>query len=551
MARKRSTSGGGRLRGRVGRPPPNAVTTAALAVAAGAALLVGAGAVGPQAAWAGLAAILVAAAASARAARRARETEALLSRADAQGAALNARLAQHEDRTVRLVQDTLPGAIHLLRKGASVESVLGGVQLDPGLPLSAETAHGQLLRSVLDTVKAEEDLRAYAQRAFVNIARRVQAIVHQQLQDLSTMENRHGADPDVFGDLLHLDHGTALIGRLADSLVVLGGSQPGPQRRQDVPLFSVLRGAMSRIIDYRRVEIHSVAEVSIVGPVVEPLIHALAELLDNATRYSPPQTLVILTASDAQAGIVIEVEDAGMGLSRSAAARAERLLAQVTTGLDLADLGQQTPRLGMSVVGRLAQSNGFSVSLRTATSGGVRAVLYLPRELVGGPVTPIAGTPGAGAATGLVEPGPTSPAYGPRIAEPDTGFLPQRRSRLTGRHGAPGPGPGRAPLNGQGALNGTGYRGHAPHHGRRSRPAEPADTPAVEPGLWLTAFLGEGSGAPAAPVLPADPGAPDAPGAPDGPPGYGPPNQHTFGNPADAAPPDGAGPIPGKDDDLP
>jgi signal transduction histidine kinase len=532
------------------RPPPGAVSTLALAVSAGAALLVGIGAVGPQAAWAGLAAILVAAAASARAARRARETERLRSRADAQRSALNARLAQYEDRTVRLVQDILPGAVHLLRKGASVESVLSGVQIDPGLPLSAETAHGELLRSVLDTVKAEEDLRAYAQRAFVNIARRVQAIVHQQLQDLRDMENRHGADPDVFGDLLHLDHGTALIGRLADSLVVLGGSQPGPQRRQDVPLFSVLRGAMSRIIDYRRVEIHSVAEVSIVGPVVEPLIHALAELLDNATRYSPPDTLVTLTAVDAQAGIVIEVEDAGMGLSRSAAARAERLLAQVTTGLDLADMGQQTPRLGMSVVGRLAQSNGFSVSLRTATSGGVRAVLYLPRELVGGPVAPAAGTVGAGAAAS----DPTAPAHGSPAVEPEAGFLPQRRSRLTGRHGAPGPAPGRASLNGQAALNGTGFRGHAPHHGRRSRPPEPADTPAVEPGLWLTAFLGEGSGAPAAPDTPGAPGipgAPDGPGPLDGPPGYGPPHQHTFGNPADAAPPGGAGPIPRKDDDLP
>lgn len=107
-----------------------------------------------------------------------------------------------------------------------------------------------------------------------------------------------------------------------------------------MPLFSVLRGAMSRITDYTRVELHSVTEVAVVGPAVEPLIHAIAELLDNATRYSPPHTRVHLTAVEVQSGIAIEIEDGGVGLSEESRTRAERALAEAQAGFDLGDLGE-------------------------------------------------------------------------------------------------------------------------------------------------------------------------------------------------------------------
>ncbi|MGR6997344.1 ATP-binding protein [Yinghuangia aomiensis] len=124
--------------------------------------------------------------------------------------------------------------------------------------------------------------------------------------------------PTCSGTSLKLDHGTALIGRLADSIAVLGGARPGRQWQKDVPLYSVLRGAVSRIADYPRVEILSVTEVAVVGPAVEPLIHALAELLDNATRYSPPKTKVRVTASEVQSGVAVEIEDGGIGLAEEA-----------------------------------------------------------------------------------------------------------------------------------------------------------------------------------------------------------------------------------------
>ncbi|MFC6982157.1 sensor histidine kinase [Streptomyces cirratus] len=306
-------------------------------------------------------------------------------------AALQHALSRQETEAVRLSQVVLTEAIERLRKGQLPEEVLtalggrGGQGNrwgnDTALSPRFRAALQSVLALVIDTVDNEENLRHSAQRAFVNIARRVQAIVHQQAQEMREMEDRHGRDPHVFGDLLRLDHGTALIGRLADSISVLGGARPGRQWSRAVTLYSVLRGAMSRIIDYQRVELHSVSEVAVVGPIVEPLIHTLAELLDNATRYSPPHTRVHLTAAEVQSGIAVEIEDGGLSMSEEARRRAERMLAQAQSGIDLNDLGE-TPRLGLAVVGRLAQAYGFQVSLRSSAYGGVRAVVIVPQHLI-------------------------------------------------------------------------------------------------------------------------------------------------------------------------
>ncbi|MHC5701488.1 sensor histidine kinase [Streptomyces tirandamycinicus] len=403
-------------------------------------------------------------------------------------------LAQQASRTAHLAGTLLPDVVERLRKGEFPEDVLAS--------LDAPESHRAVVRTVLDAVVAEEDLRESAQRAFVNIARRVQAIVHRQAQELREMEDRHGKSPDVFGDLLRLDHGTALIGRLADSIAVLGGTRPGRQWSRAVPLYSVLRGAMSRIIDYQRVELHSVSEVAVTGPAVEPLIHALAELLDNATRYSPPQTKVHLTAVDVQSGIAVEIEDGGVSMSEEARERAERMLSQARQGIDLNDLGE-TPRLGLAVVGRLAQAYGFQVSLRPSAYGGVRAVLVVPQDLITTTAAATGLAHGIGAASvprttlppeaaqaapstparaAAPVPAPRRPATGPVTSEPDPvvvertpNGLPQRRRRT----------PAVPPA--------------APNTPASSTP-DPAPqqepTPQVQPGMWLAAFQSGLSGEP-------------------------------------------------------
>jgi signal transduction histidine kinase len=398
---------------------------------------------------------------SAEATRRGREVATSRVLHAAQEAAFAQRLALHRSAALSLARVLLPQAVTRLQQGRPAEEVLQGSTYPASLDPEFRAAQEATVRLVVEAVRAEEELRDSAQQAFVNVARRVQAIVHQQARDVREMEDRHGEDNEVFGDLLRLDHGTALIGRLADSIAVLGGARPGRQWPQDVALFSVLRGAMSRILDYRRVELHSVADLAVVGSAAEPLIHALAELLDNATRYSPPHTRVHVTAAEVQSGVAIEIEDGGVGLSAEAQTRAEQVLSQSSLGLDLADLGEN-PRLGLSVVGRLAQANGFHVALRPSAYGGVRAILVLPRELV----VPLQTAPTTVGYETAPDPSPAATAPWSATAEPspsapvahnDRG-LPQRRRRT-------------ATAAAMLATN------------------SPTAAPPVQPGLWLGDFI--------------------------------------------------------------
>ncbi|MFG7946492.1 ATP-binding protein [Streptomyces cacaoi] len=433
---------------------------------------------------------------------------------------LRQHLRLQEAATVQLAKERLPQAVEQLRRGEFAENVVHSLaSYGPGTGLGSdfEAAHRELLRSVVEAVSAEESLRDSAQRGVVNIARRVQAIVHRQATDLREMEERHGKSGEFFADLLRLDHSNALISRLSDTIAVLGGARPGRQWSRPVPVYSVLRGAMSRIADYQRVSLHSVTEVAIVGRTVEPLIHALAELLDNATSYSPPQTRVHLTASEVHAGIAIEIEDGGFGLSEEARVRAEHMLKTAREGIDLNDLGE-APRLGLTVVGRLAQDYDFQVSLAPSAYGGVRAVLVVPREAI--TTAPASGRAhGIGAASGqrpddrparpaapaaaAARPVPsaahhTPSAAGlgeeermdeeiPEVTERTASGLPQRRSRR-GRAGARSaardtsavPAPARAAERYAGQSAGRQQEQHAEQHDAA------AEQPA--PGMWMGAF---------------------------------------------------------------
>ncbi|MET7366531.1 ATP-binding protein [Streptomyces sp. NPDC005566] len=459
---------------------------------------------------------------------------------------LEHRLAAHDQETVRLTKELLPAAIRRLRASNSPQEVMRDVVDADETYRNLPKAQRALVLQVLDIIDNEEAMRDSAQRAFVSVARRVQAIVHRQASELREMEDHHGRNPEVFDDLLRIDHGTALIGRLADSIAVLGGARPSRQWPKPVPLFSVLRGAMSRILEYQRVDLHSIAKVAIVGTSVEPLIHACAELLDNATRYSPPQTRVHVTAVEVQTGIAIEIEDGGVSLSEEARARAENMLAQAQAGINMNDLGE-SPRLGMAVVGRLSRMYQLQVSLRQSAYGGVRAVLIVPRDMITtgpapgiahgigatsrpqssldmsqlqhvvpppgkrrarstatGPV-PSVGAPLAGSSSAPVSAPGTSSASSSRpaaaasamgddeivVTEWTEGGLPQRRSRgraplgshnLPQQHAAPAADPA------AGAHNGSGG-----HGGGRPGGQEPP------PGLWLEAFTQAVNGVPQEP----------------------------------------------------
>ncbi|MBW5482235.1 sensor histidine kinase [Streptomyces bambusae] len=296
-------------------------------------------------------------------------------------AALFGRLADQRATTVWLAEELLPAAVARMQKGAPASEILQSVALGDHLDVEFAAALRQALKTLLEAVEAEEHTRDASQRALVAIARRVQAIVHQLAKDLRDMQILHGNDLVVSHGLQAVDHRNALIGRLAASVAVLGDARPGRQWSKAIPLYDVVRGAMSRIVDYPRVKLQSVTEVAVIGPGAEPLIHLLAELLDNATTFSPPHTPVEVSASEVPSGIAIEIEDRGVGLTEEVRQRIDRVMSRGASGLDLGDLGEGT-QLGLPVVSRLAREHGLVVDLRTSAYGGVRAVVLVPRSLI-------------------------------------------------------------------------------------------------------------------------------------------------------------------------
>lgn len=210
--------------------------------------------------------------------------------------------------------------------------------------------------------------------AAANAAGRMQALATGMLADLRDMEHRH-ADEDVLGDLLHLDHRTAQAGRLADSIAVLTGARSGRRWAKPIVMESILRGAMGRIGGYQRVRLHSTSDAAIAGHAAEGVMHALAELLDNAANFSPPTAEVHVYVEEVPSGIIITVEDSGLVMSEVQLRRAEQ--AVTAESLDLA--GLSGTRLGLAVVGRLARKHGLTVSFRPSARGGTGALMMLPR----------------------------------------------------------------------------------------------------------------------------------------------------------------------------
>ncbi|PSR65134.1 ATP-binding protein [Nocardia sp. MDA0666] len=227
-----------------------------------------------------------------------------------------------------------------------------------------------------------ENRRVAAMAAFAGAAGRMQAMTTSMLAELREMEHRH-ADPSVLADLLTLDHRTAQAGRLADSIAVLSGARSGRRWAKPIAMESILRGAMGRVAGYRRVRLRAVAEIAIAGHAAEGVMHALAELIDNACNFSPPTTEVHVYAAEVPAGVVVTIEDSGLVMSESALRRAEQAVSGTAAGRGAdTDLSSLTgTRLGLAVVGNLARKHALTVSYRPSAIGGTAVVVVVPRDL--------------------------------------------------------------------------------------------------------------------------------------------------------------------------
>ncbi|WP_407992133.1 ATP-binding protein [Kitasatospora sp. CMC57] len=268
-------------------------------------------------------------------------------------------------------------------------------------------------------VQQEQELNASTQRAFLSVARRILVMAHDQQAGLDEMERTHD-DPELLEGLLRADHAAAQQARLAQTLAVLCGARAGRHWPEPVALEDVVRGAQSRILPFQRVVVRSRTETAVVGAAAEALIHAVAELLDNATRYSPPSTQVFVTLMPVHNGVVIEIDDGGVGMPEHAIEKAAAALAGGAS-LEVSRLGE-VPQLGLAAVGRLAEQYGFRVTLSSAPSpyGGVRVVVLLPTALLTDPL-PAPTAPSAERRAELPERPPS--------ARPGPGGLPRRANR--------------------------------------------------------------------------------------------------------------------------
>ncbi|MGW4802541.1 ATP-binding protein [Kitasatospora sp. NPDC004272] len=254
---------------------------------------------------------------------------------------------------------------------------------------------------------AQEQADEATRTVLKSAMRTLQGLAAEQQLVLSRLQGKYG-ESVILQDLLEVDHTNSQFGRRAQSIAVLCGGWLG--RHRDVAsVYDVVRSAQGRIRHYRRVEILSQVDFGISSRAVEPVALALAELLDNATSYSSPDTVVEINIRTVPKGVVIVVDDAGVGMNDEERARAERLLTtERVTGV--AGLGNP-PQFGLAVIGVLSERFGFEVSVDSSSPyGGVRSVLLLPHELLTGMPER---RPQPSAATGSAHPGAQAPAQAP------------------------------------------------------------------------------------------------------------------------------------------
>ncbi|MEV7526617.1 nitrate- and nitrite sensing domain-containing protein [Streptomyces sp. NPDC091371] len=237
-------------------------------------------------------------------------------------------------------------------------------------------ALNSLQRAAVEAAVKQAELRRGVSEVFVNLARRNQVLLHRQLTLLDTMERRT-EDTEELADLFRLDHMTTRMRRHAEGLVILSGAAPSRQWRKPVQLMDVVRAAVAEVEDYERIEVRRLSRLGIAGPAVADVTHLIAELLENATVFSPPHTAVQVLGERVANGFTLEIHDRGLGMTPEALLDANLRLAE-TPEFELSD----TDRLGLFVVSRLAQRHSVKVVLQPSPYGGTTAVVFLPSALL-------------------------------------------------------------------------------------------------------------------------------------------------------------------------
>ncbi|MER5728581.1 nitrate- and nitrite sensing domain-containing protein, partial [Streptomyces sp. NPDC002138] len=368
-------------------------------------------------------------------------------------------LRRLQDTATRVAQERLPELVKQLSEtdpqdvDTSVESV--GVHSRDEIGQVA-AAFDDVHREAVRLAAEQALLRGNVNAMFTNLSRRSQGLIQRQLSLISELESRE-ADPDQLSSLFKLDHLATRMRRNGENLLVLAGEEPGRRWTRPVPLVDVLRAAASEVEQYERIELSSVPGTDVAGRVVNDLVHLLAELLENATSFSSPQTKVKVTGHALPDGrVLVEIHDTGIGLSpEDLAAINERLASPPTVDVSV------SRRMGLFVVGRLSLRHGIRIQLRPSDSGGTTALVMLPVDVAQGGKKPAPmagqGAPGIPGAAGQ------QGAVAGQGARPPVGAAPQRGQVAGGGQRAALPGRDSSgqqrPQGQQGQQNQQGGRG--------------------------------------------------------------------------------------------
>jgi anti-sigma regulatory factor (Ser/Thr protein kinase) len=291
---------------------------------------------------------------------------------------LLAELDELRVSALALTSQRLPAVLSRLRAGEIVD-----VDIEtPQLALE-DNEIGQLRQAINFAAKAaiaaavdEVAMRRGVNDVFRNLARRNQSLLTRQLELLDAMERRIH-DPEELADLFRVDHLTTRMRRHAEGLLIVAGGSSGRVWREPVPIVDVMRAAIAEIEDYTRIRVTSRSSASVAGHAVADVIHLLAELVENATTFSPANTPVRIESDNVAKGVIVEIEDRGLGMT-------DEQVAEINTRLldpPLLDLSG-SEQLGLFIAGQLAARHSVRITMRGSAYGGIVAVVLIPSALV-------------------------------------------------------------------------------------------------------------------------------------------------------------------------